>query len=321
MGEAIAVIGGSGFIGTRLVKRLLAAGHDVRVPDQKPNEAHPETWRECDVRDLEALTEACRGCSWIFNLAAEHRDDVRPISLYDEVNVDGARNTIAAAVELGVERLVFVSSVAVYGFQDGEPDETCEPNPFNDYGRTKLEAERLFDAWYAEDPGRSLTIIRPTVVFGEGNRGNVYNLLKQIAVGPFLMIGDGRNRKSMAYVENVAGFLEYSLRNGPGRHVYNYVDKPDFDMNALVATVMRALGRPEKIALRLPYGPTHLAAFAFDALAAVTKRPLPISRIRIQKFCSSSCFSSARMQATGFVPPVRLEDALARTIESEFGGE
>jgi len=319
MGESIAVIGGSGFIGARLVARLRAAGHEVRIPDKQESRAHPELWRECDVRDRDALVEACRGCSWIYNLAAEHRDDVRPVSLYDEVNVDGARNTVAAAEANGIERLVFASSVAVYGFQEGAPDESCEPAPFNDYGRTKLLAEQVFDAWQREAPGRSLTIVRPTVVFGEGNRGNVYNLLRQIAEGPFVMIGDGRNRKSMAYVENVAAFLEFALQGGGGRQVYNYVDEPDYDMNSLVTAVRTALGQPARIGLRLPYGPTHFAAWAFDGLATLTGRSLPISRIRIQKFCSSSRFSAAKARAAGFEPPVALAEALRRTIAREFG--
>ncbi len=86
-------------------------------------------------------------------------------------------------------------------------------------------------------------IVRPTVVFGEQNRGNVYNLLRQIASGKFMMIGDGTNRKSMAYVENVAAFLEYSLGFENGVHIYNYIDKPDFDMNTLVSKVNKALGK------------------------------------------------------------------------------
>lgn len=73
------------------------------------------------------------------------------------------------------------------------------------------------------------------MVFGEQNRGNVYNLLRQIASGKFIMIGSGQNRKSMAYVENVAAFIEHALGFGPGVHIYNYIDKPDFDMNTLVA--------------------------------------------------------------------------------------
>jgi nucleoside-diphosphate-sugar epimerase len=80
----------------------------------------------------------------------------------------------------------------------------------------------VYKAWQEKDPeNRKLVIVRLTVVFGEQNRGNVYNLFRQIASGKFMMIGDGTNRKSMAYVENVAAFLEYSLGFENGVHIYN----------------------------------------------------------------------------------------------------
>lgn len=82
-----------------------------------------------------------------------------------------------------------------------------------------------------------MTIIRPTVVFGEGNRGNVYNLFRQIASGRFVMIGSGNNMKSMAYVENIAARLEHALDQQSTYQVSNYVDKPDFTMNQLVDVI------------------------------------------------------------------------------------
>lgn len=319
MTQRVVVIGGSGFIGTRLVRRLREAGHEVAIADKQPSDAFPELVRPCDVRDPGALEEACRGAEVIVNLAAEHRDDVRPVSLYDEVNVDGARNTCRAAEALGVSRVVFTSSVAVYGFSDRPRDESAPPNPFNDYGRTKLEAEGVFRAWQEASPERSLTIVRPTVVFGEDNRGNVYNLLRQIARGPFVMIGDGRNCKSMAYVENVAAFLEHALGHGPGLHLFNYVDQPDFDMTRLVRLIRTALGKSPEPRLRLPYALGHGLGAACDGVAALVRRPLPISRIRVEKFCASTVFSAEKARASGFEPPVDLETALRRTIEHEFG--
>ncbi len=318
MSDRIVVIGGSGFIGSHLVNRLLEVGHEVRIADSKRSDQHPELWVACDVRDAEQVRRACAGCDRIYNLAAEHRDDVRPISLYDRVNVDGAAHTCAAAEAAGISKIIFVSSVAVYGFSDRPLDESAEPNPFNDYGRTKLEAEGVFQKWLAADESRTLTIVRPTVVFGEDNRGNVYTLLKQIAEGPFLMIGNGRNSKSMAYVENVAAFLEFALRFDGGLHLYNYIDKPDFDMNRLVEAIHGALGTSPRPGIRIPYAIAYLAGFAFDGLAAVLRRPLPVSRVRIQKFCSASVFSAEKARATGFVPPVELTDALALTISHEF---
>jgi nucleoside-diphosphate-sugar epimerase len=103
------------------------------------------------------------------------------------------------AEEKGIKTIVFTSSVAIYGFAPLGTDESGEINYFNDYGRTKYEAELVYKAWYEKDPeNRKLVIVRPTVVFDEQNRGNVYNLLRQIASGKFMMIGNGENRKSMA---------------------------------------------------------------------------------------------------------------------------
>ncbi len=149
----------------------------------------------------------------IISLAAEHRDDVTPKSLYYDVNVTGAENVCKVAEEKRINKIIFTSSVAVYGFALIGTDETGALNPFNEYGRTKMLAEEVYKKWQEkEHDKRTLVIIRPTVVFGEGNRGNVYNLLKQIASGRFVMVGNGKNVKSLAYVENVAAFIEYSLK-------------------------------------------------------------------------------------------------------------
>ena len=190
MTQRIGVIGGSGFIGTWLVRLLLTRDHAVRIIDVNPSQSHPDLWVAADVRDRDALYAACRGCDVLYNLAAEHRDDVRTVDLYHQVNVDGAHNTCDVAEQLRVDRLIFTSTVAVYGLPEGEVDETAATRPFNEYGRTKLEAERAFRAWAERGPERSLTIVRPTVVFGPGNRGNVHLLLEQIARGRSIVIGD-----------------------------------------------------------------------------------------------------------------------------------
>ena len=217
-----------------------------------------------------------------------------------------------------VQTIIFTSTVAVYGFAPVGTDESGKIAPFNDYGRTKFKAEQIFKAWQAEAPTeRTLVIIRPTVVFGEQNRGNVYNLLRQIASGKFVMIGSGENRKSMAYVENVAAFIEYSMSFKAGVHIYNFIDKPDFAMNALVGNVNRILGRPERIGFRLPFAVGYLIGKGFDLAAAITGKRFAISSIRVKKFCANSVYNTA-IDRTGFVPPVPLEQALSQTVRYEF---
>jgi nucleoside-diphosphate-sugar epimerase len=315
----IGVIGGSGFIGTWLVKFLLARDHAVRIIDVNPSQAYPELAVRADVRDRDALQAACRGCDVLYNLAAEHRDDVRPAELYYQVNVTGAQNTCIVAEELGIDRLVFTSTVAVYGLPEGEADETAATRPFNEYGRTKLGAEEEFRAWAGRAPGRSLTIVRPTVVFGPGNRGNVYVLLKQIASGRSIVIGDGRNRKSMAYVGNLAEFLAHSLSLGPGVHLYNYVDKPDAEMRGLVALANRTLGRGRPI--HIPHALAMAAGAVCDLLARLSGQHFPISRVRVKKYAANTRFAADRVGSTGFTPRHSLDDALVTTIRHEFGSD
>lgn len=317
--QVINVIGGSGFVGTRLVRRLRSTEQlVVNIIDKAPSKAHPDIVTLGDVRSVEQLRTLIANGSVIVNLAAEHRDDVRPQNLYDEVNVGGARNICAVAREKGVQSIIFTSSVAVYGFAPIGTDESGKIAPFNDYGRTKYEAEQVFKVWQAEAPTeRTLVIIRPTVVFGEQNRGNVYNLLRQIASGKFVMVGSGENRKSMAYVENLAAFIEYSMSLKPGLHIYNFIDKPDFTMNSLVANVNRILGRPEKISFRLPFSVGYLIGKGFDLVAALTGKRFAISSIRVKKFCANSVYNTA-IDQTGFVPPMPLEQALAQTVRYEF---
>lgn len=317
--NAVDVIGGSGFVGTRLVRRLSAKNQfQLKIVDKAPSKSFADLGVLGDVRSLDQLRNTITEQSVIINLAAEHRDDVRPLSLYDEVNVGGAKNICTVAKEKNVRTIIFTSSVAVYGFAPIGTDESGKIAPFNDYGRTKYEAEQVFKAWQAEAPDeRTLVIIRPTVIFGEQNRGNVYNLLRQIASGKFVMVGHGENRKSMAYVENVAAFIEYSIGFKAGVYTYNFIDKPDFTMNSLVANVNRILGRSEKIAFRLPFALGLLIGKGFDWVAALTGKRFAISSIRVKKFCANSVYNTAIGQ-TGFASPVPLENALEQTVRYEF---
>lgn len=315
----IGVIGGSGFIGSALVRALKRSDHQVRIIDRARADIDPAAWIEADVRDREALTTAVAGCTTLYNLAAEHRDDVQPPSLYHQTNVAGAEHVCAAADALGIERIIFTSTVAVYGVSAVEVDEGAPLRPFNEYGRSKLEAERVFRAWASRGAGRSLTIVRPTVVFGPDNRGNVYTLLTQIARGRSVVVGDGRNRKSMAYVENVADLLVYALIFGPGVHVYNYADKPDLDMNELIALAGAALGRGRVQSIRIPYLLGLGAGLVSDLAARLTGRRFPVSAVRIRKYYANTQFANARVLATGFVPRHDLRDALTATIRHEFG--
>jgi len=316
----INVIGGSGFIGTRLCLRLQQNKKYsfLRIVDKVISKKYPQISVAADVRSIEDLQDGLTDGAILINLAAEHRDDVTPLSLYDDVNVTGAENICKVARMKNIKKIIFTSSVAVYGFAPIETRENGNIAPFNDYGRTKYEAEQIFVRWQAEMPSeRTLVIVRPTVVFGERNRGNVYNLLRQIALGRFAMIGSGENRKSIAYVENVAAFLEFAINFKPGVHIYNFVDKPDYMMNTLVKIVNKIIGKSDKVGLRLPYFVGYSIGKCFDFLAKCTGKKMTISSIRVKKFCANSVFDTS-IAKTGFISPVPLQQALEQTVRYEF---
>ena len=311
----VAVVGGSGFIGTRLCALLAHPGdREFVVVDRNQSEAFPDASRRADIAKTDTLAATIPHGAAIVNLAAAHRDDVKPPERYDEVNVQGARNVCAAARQRDVPTIVFTSSVTVYGLARPGTDETGRLAPCNRFGESKRAAEGVYRQWQAEcSDQRSLVIVRAAPVFGDGSRGNVGRLFRQLAESKFVMVGNGRNTKSLAYVENVAAFIAFSLTFGSGVHVYNYVDKPDLTTNDLVAFVRHELGANARVRLRIPYTLGLLAGMAMDAASRLIGREFGISAERVRRFCADSQFDSA-VAETGFVPPVSLEEGLRATL-------
>jgi nucleoside-diphosphate-sugar epimerase len=183
MAKKITVIGGSGFVGTNLCRQLSLKQQDFEIIDLKMSNQFPEKCKIADVRDAETLRQTITG-DVVVNLAAVHRDDVRDKTEYQRTNVNGAENVALVCDEKGIKRLSLRVPLLCMVFAEPGTDENGAINPFNEYGRTKFEAEEKLRGWNANGD-KSLIIVRPTVIFGEGNRGNVFNLLNQIASGKF----------------------------------------------------------------------------------------------------------------------------------------
>ena len=315
----IAVIGGSGFIGTNVI-RLLHEVEDYELSnlDKRDSTDFSNITKLVNVLDKAALLQALDGVDTVVLLAAEHQDNVQPISLYYDVNVEGMRNVLEAMEKNNIKRLVFTSSVAIYGLDKNNPDESFPADPFNHYGKSKWEAELLLQGWYEDHADWNINIIRPTVVFGEGNRGNVFNLLNQIASGRFMMIGTGKNQKSMSYVGNISAFIVYLIQHSrEGYVVHNYVDKPDFTTNDIVCNTGKVLGKRIS-GLRIPYWIGMLGGYAFDVLSFVMRKKFSISSVRVRKFCAVTKYDATKVAQSGFVPPYTMEEGLKRTLLAEF---
>lgn len=315
----IAIIGGSGFVGSRLIEELKKSENNIlKNIDKQQSPFYKDITTIGNVLDREALIQQLAGQDAVVLLAAEHRDDVTPKTLYYDVNVQGMRNVLEAMDANNIKRIVFTSSVAVYGLNKVNPDENHPVDPFNEYGITKWQAEEVLQEWYKNDNSKNVNILRPTVIFGERNRGNVYNLLKQISSGKFMMIGNGNNKKSMAYVGNIVSFIKFLIENKTtGYNVFNYIDKPDFTMNELVAHISVVLEK--KIpTTKIPYALGMLGGFGFDILAKISGKKLSISSVRVKKFCATTQFDAGKVTKEGFIPPYTLGQGLKNTLTYEF---
>ena len=311
----IQIIGGSGFVGSLLIRHL---GEEKCINlDKNKSPFFQSLTTLCDIRNKGSI-KINTNSSFVVLLAAEHRDDVSPTSLYYEVNVQGTKNVLDKMDELGIKNLIFTSSVAVYGLNKKNPDENHDKDPFNHYGKSKWKAELEIEKWYKENPeDKSVTIIRPTVIFGERNRGNVYNLLRQISSGKFLMIGKGQNKKSMAYVGNIVAFIQNRIeKQEAGYHIFNYADKPDFTMTELSSLIEQKINIsiPKT---KVPYWLGMLGGYGFDLLALISRKKLSISSVRVKKFCATTQFDATKVHST-FKAPYTLEEGLNNTLEFEF---
>ena len=309
------IIGGSGFVGSFLIKELQDS-NTVNL-DKNPSPFYNKNTVIGDIRRVDEI-KIPNDTNTVILLAAEHRDDVSPTSLYYDVNVQGTKNVLQAMDNAGVKNIIFTSSVAIYGLNKSNPDENHLEDPFNHYGKSKWEAEQVLKEWYENNPeGKSITILRPTVIFGERNRGNVYNLLKQISSGKFLMIGKGQNKKSMAYVGNIVAFIKNRLdQNESGYHVFNYADKPDYTMTELTQVIENKmkLKLPKQ---RIPYLFGVIIGNVFDVIGLFTKKKFSISAVRVKKFCATTQFNADKVHST-FEAPYSIRVGLEKTLEHEF---
>ena len=312
----VLVTGGSGFIGRYWCERLARDGVGVTVLDLVAPAWLPDGGRDVrgDVRDPAAVRSALEGCDAVLHLAAAHHDFGLAEQTYFDVNQGGARVLAEEMDRLGVRRLCFYSSVAVYGTVPEPRTESGPTAPDAPYGASKLAGEGEFRAWVARGDGRRALIIRPTAVCGPRNFANVFALMRQIHSGFYVPIGSGVNVKSLAYVENLVDATAYlwSREDAPAFDIYNYVDKPDLTSREICDAIAGSVGRRSP-RWSLPLGVAVAAALPFDAMSALTGRNLPISSARVRKLAASrTCFEADKIRQAGFVASVPLVEGLQR---------
>jgi len=320
----VLVLGGTGFIGSHLVKRLANNGFDVVVPVRK--ESNRESLSAGSVQVAEAdllrpgsLDGLMEGIDTVFHLAAVRGSGW---SFSDEdvyrVNVGITRNLMEAAVFQGVKHCVYVSSVSVYGHPKGVlVGEEYPCSPITRYGETKYESEKMVEGFHQRDKVLS-TIIRPVITYGPGDtRGMVAKLISLINLNRYLTVGNGENRVHLIYINDLIDGLMLALNNPAvlGR-TYIFAGEEPITINRLVGIISGSLGK-RVINLHIPIWfarlAAHLMEFSYRLLDIHNEPLLTLDKIDIM--CRDRAFDFKRAKEDlQFAPKVGYAEGIERTV-------
>jgi UDP-glucose 4-epimerase len=244
----VCVTGGSGFIGSHVLDKLVAAGHDVVNLDLRPSPyGHPTVVG--DLSDRGVLAEALAGCDAVVHLAAIADVDwvVQDPELTDRVNVRGTQSLLDAASELGVQRFVYASTIWVYGdASDPEPvdEDTLLGLPKHFYTATKIAGE-MYCASYGELYGLEHTILRFGIPYGPRSRPTAVVAAftaKALRGEPLTIAGDGTQSRRFVYVEDLAEGVVAALAPQAANRIYNLVGRENTSIRAIARTIRDVIG-------------------------------------------------------------------------------
>ena len=321
----VLVTGATGAIGPAVVQALTAAGYSVRalvrhepVPGMLPTAAEI-----ClgDITDFDAVAQATAGCDGVVHMAALlHITNPSPAlnAQYEQVNVAGTAHVVAAAQQHRVGRVVYFSSIAVYGYGRQQVlSETSTVQPETIYGKTKLAAEQIVLAAEGDDGGALGVVLRPGAIYGARVKGNYGRLLSALARGYYPQIGDGENRRTLIYEGDMAQAARLALEHPQaGGRIYNVTDGEVHTLNEIVGAMCQALGK-DAPRWRLPLRPMQQVATVLDWLSMRFLRRQPQLGPLLTKYTEDVAVSGDRIQAElGFVPRYNLSMGWEETVEN-----
>ena len=235
----VLVTGGSGFIGSHVVDKLVEHGYDVRVFDKiKPLRDDVE-WFRGDLLNDSDLVLACRDVDVIFHLAAIADVNVGFANpeLCLTINENGTLKLLTAAVTKEVERVILASTTWVYGRAKGVVDENSPiPLPNHIYTKTKIGQEHLLYTWH-EHYGLPYTILRYGIPYGPGMRSNlvIAIFVRRVMEGkPVTIYGDGNQGRCFIYIEDLAEGNVASMQNGGKNQIFNLAGREFITVNDIV---------------------------------------------------------------------------------------
>ncbi|HNU54312.1 MAG TPA: NAD-dependent epimerase/dehydratase family protein [Candidatus Syntrophosphaera sp.] len=317
----ILITGSNGFVGSRLMWELDRLGHQVQGIDLSAHcdaNPHPKTILG-DIRSLPDLKSASGAfelennaeIDLIIHCAAAKHDFGIKRGEYFSHNKYGTKTLLEFASQKGIRRLIYLSTVSVFGHPIGAADEDAPYAPDHPYGESKLAGELLCVDWIKKDPLRELIVLRPTVIFGPHNYANMYKLLDTMHRRPWVMVGKGDHVKSVVSLDSVTGMVIFALGLlQPGFQHFNCVDEPYLTLRELMRLIASQPGfrMPRvNIPIQMAVGIGRI----FDLPAKMLGIDFPINSDRMRKFATETNFQAAKIRSAGYVQTTSIASSIA----------
>ena len=324
MSHRVLITGASGALGPRVVRAFSDEGYGVRTfsIDSAPEGTFPSGVEILigDITDKKAVVEAMSGVDSVVHMAALLHINNPSSALkpkYRRINVDGTNHVIQAALCENVRRIIFFSTIAVYGPGNGMVlSEESVPHPDTIYSETKVEGEKIVLAAKRSDGVPLGTVLRLGAVYGARIKGNYFRLVKALERNRFIPIGKGNNRRTLVYEKDVirAVLLAVQRPSAAGKY-FNVTDGQFHELHEIIMAICVSLGRkPPRFSI--PVGPVRFAVgFIEDTMRLIGKRS-PFNRETIDKYTEDVAVEGRRIQEElGFVPQYNLASGWRETIE------
>jgi UDP-glucose 4-epimerase len=308
----VLLTGATGFVGRRMLTRLLAEGFTVTAAVRRADIRLPAEVRTVVVQDMACDTDwsaALAGQDAVLHCAARvhmlHDPAQDPLAAFRAVNRDGTLQLARQAAETGVRRFVFVSSIGVNGAQtQGAPFSADGPvAPHSPYAQSKHEAELGLRA-LAADTGMEVVIVRPPLVYGPGAPGNFATLLRWLQRGLPLPLGAIDNRRSYVALDNLVDLLLTCVRHpAAANQTFLVSDGEDLSTTELLRRMGLALHRPARLL------PVPAAWLGWGA--ALLRRPQ-----QLRQLCASLQVDIGKtQQLLGWRPVVSVDEGLEYAVK------
>ena len=307
----ILLTGSEGFVGGYLRKELEKTGHIVYCIDRV--KVSRINYFCFDLsNDTSSLSQLLKDESFdlLIHLAAAKGDYNLKYDDFYRDNVTVSEKLITLIKVLNIKSVIAYSTVSVYGHDNKIKSEEAELVPNNAYGDTKLESENIFIKWFNLDPIKNkLTILRPSVIYGENNYANMYNLLDQLNKKFPVSVGNGNYIKSMVAVENIVDITIFCFNKLEGLQIYNCTDKPYPKLKEVIKYIseIKGFSKPKIV---IPKWFAYFIGLFFELFSFLIRKDLGITRERIYKFTMPTDYRSEKLENIGYVQKYSVKDRI-----------